>query len=162
MYHLFFSIISFTLIFASGCVTSLQTKYAWSDKVYQGPFREQDQIAILVQNKKQIVHLEKINDSAFKKSLGVVYELLPGQYQLCVGLLYLEGNYKHYSKECQNIGLLAQAGHIYEFDAVEDNHRENWRPVVRDITEVLKNPDREKEAEKIEAMMQNARKKFDN
>ena len=162
MYRLFLSIIAITFLFLSGCVTSLQTKYAWSDKVYQGPFKEQDQIAILVQNEKQIVHLEKINGSAFKKDLGVVYELLPGQYQLCVGLLYLTGNYKYYSKDCQNVGLLAQAGHIYEFDAVEDNYRKNWHPVVRDITEELKDPDREKEAKKIEAMMQNARNKFDN
>ncbi len=162
MYRLFFLIIAFMLLFLTGCVTSLQTKFAWSDKVYQGPFKEQAQIAILVQNEKQVVHLEKINGSAFKKSLGVVYELLPGEYQLCVGLLYLEGNYKHYSKECQNVELLAQAGHIYEFDAVEDNNRKIWHPVVRDITEELKNPDREKEAKKIEAMMKTARDRYDN
>ncbi len=157
MYRLFFLVITFMSLFLTGCVATLQTNFAWSDKLYQGPFKEQDQIAILVQNEKQRVHLEKINSNAFKKSLGVVYELLPGEYQLCIGLLYLKGNYKHYSKKCQNVEFLAKAGHIYEFDAVENNYQKNWHPVIRDITEDLKDPDREKEAKKIEAMMQNAR-----
>jgi hypothetical protein len=157
----FYSLIVLALLFLTGCVTSLQTKYAWSDKMYQGPFKEQDQIAILVQNEKQLAHLEKINGSQFKKDIGVVYELLPGHYQLCVGLLYIQGSYKHYSKECQNMELSAQAGHIYEFSVVEDNYRRNWHPVVRDITEELKDPSRAKEANKIEAMLQNARNKFD-
>ncbi len=160
MYRWFrYSIIVF--FFLIGCVASLQTKYAWSDKMYPGPYQQTNQIAILVQNKKQIVHLEKINGSVFKKDLGVVYELLPGHYQLCVGLLYLKGSYKHYSKECQNVELLANAGRIYEFDAVEDDDRKKWHPVVRDITEELKDPGREKEANKIEAMMLNARNKQD-
>lgn len=159
MYRLFYSIIVFALLILIGCVTSLQTKYAWSEKMYLGPFREQSQLAVLVQNEKQITHLEEINDRVIKKDIGVVYELLPGHYQLCIGLLHLKGKYKHYSKECQKVQLLAQAGHIYEFDAVEDNYIEKWYPVVRDITEELKNTDREKEAKKIESMMQNARNK---
>jgi hypothetical protein len=159
MHRLFYSIIVFVL-FLTGCATYLQTKYAWSEKMYQGPFREQNQIAVLVQNERQAAHLEEINDSVIKKDLGVVFELLPGKYRLCVGLLHIKGKYKHYSKECQNVSIAVQAGHIYEFDAVEDDNREKWYPAVRDITEELKGPDREKEAEKIEAMMQNARNKY--
>lgn len=161
MYRCFrYSVIVVMLLALNGCVNYIQTKYAWSDKMYQGPYRKPDKIAILVQNERQIVHLEKINGSVFKKDLGVVYELLPGHYQLCVGLLYLEGSYKYYSKECQDVELLAKVGHIYEFDAVEDDDLKKWHPVVRDITEKLKDPGREKEAKKIEAMMQNARNKF--
>ena len=126
--------------------------------MYPGPYKNTDQIAILVQNEKQLVHLEKMNGRVIKKELGVVFELLPGPYQLCVGLLYLEGSYKYYSKECQDVALLAKAGHIYEFDAVEDVDLKKWYPIVRDITEALKDPGREKEAKKIEAMMRNARK----
>lgn len=154
--NLFYAVV-LTLLFMIGCVNALQTRYAWSDKMYPGPYRERSRIALLVQNEAQRVHLEEINGSAAEKELGVVFELLPGRHLLCIGLTYSKANTKYYSKKCQVVELTARAGHTYEFYADEKDTA--WRPAVRDITNELGAPGMEKVAKKIEAMLLNARKR---
>ncbi len=75
-----------TLFFIAGCVSYLQTKFAYSDKMYAGPYKTRNQIVVLIQNESQKVHIEKIDGSMTETELGVVFELLPGRHILCVRL----------------------------------------------------------------------------
>lgn len=148
-------IIVLMVFFMGGCINYLQSKYARSDKIYPGQYKARDKIAVLVQNESQKVHLEKINGRSVEKKFGVIFELLPGHYSLCIRLSYDRA----YSKKCQVVEFKAQAGHTYEFYGVEDYNSGKWNPVVRDITDKLSTPDMERLAKKISAIMHNARKK---
>ncbi|WP_319522046.1 hypothetical protein [uncultured Desulfosarcina sp.] len=144
-------------LFLFGCVNNLQSKYAWSDKLYSGPYKAKERIAILVQNERQRVHLSKINGRKIKKELGVVFELLPGEYSLCLELAFIKGYTKYDSEECQSVELNAEPGHTYEFYEILGDTI--WHPGVRDITAELQNPDMEPLNRKINSMLSNARSK---
>ena len=159
MYKLTGYSIVLLLILLSGCVASLQTKYAWSDKLYTGPYKLKNEISILIQNEKQRVHLTKINGRTIKKELGVVFELLPGKYSLCLELAFIKGYTKYDSKKCQTVELIAKAGHTYEFYEILGT--EVWYPGVRDITVKLQDPEMKRLNNKINSMLSNARSKHD-
>jgi hypothetical protein len=159
MYRIRYFTVVLVLIMVTGCVSYIQTKYAGSDKMYSGPFKTRDQIAVLVQNEAQRVHLEEINGSKVEKKFGVVFELIPGKHLLCIGLSYSQANTKYYSEKCQMVEFTFQAGHTYEFYEVEEKQGDKWHPAVRDITAELKEPGMQRVAEKIDAMLFNARNK---
>lgn len=147
------------LVLSAGCVNYLQTKFAYSDKMYEGPYQTRDQIAILVQSESEKVHLQMVNGTDIHKELGVIFEFLPGQYSLCISLAYLYAGKSYHSETCQVVEVMFQAGHTYEFYGVEENNLDTWHPAVRDITDDLKKPENEGLAKKIDSMFHNAREK---
>lgn len=127
--------------------------------MYEGAFKTRDQIALLVQDEYQKVHLEKMNGEEIRNDMGIVYELMPGHYSFCFRLVYSKADTLYSSKTCQTIELTVLAGHTYEFYAAEEHSTESWIPLVRDITEDLRTPEMKTKAEKIDALVRNAREK---
>ncbi len=144
-----------------GCVDALQSKFAYSDKIYEGPFRDRSQIALLVQHEDQRAHVVEIDGVRLKEKLGVIFELLPGSHDIGLSYVKIKGNTIYRSKFDQYVRFNTLAGHTYEFDGtlMKGLPVEKWSPSIHDITKALERPERAKFKAKIDNILLNARAK---
>ncbi len=154
------SVAVFTFMCA-GCwkiVESIQSSALSTDKMYQGPLKPRDEIAVMVKDESQDTYVIEFDGRKDQETfLGIVYEMLPGPHVLCVTLYQSTGYTKTTSEGCVELEFIAESGHTYELYAVEHTHKNKWYPAVWDITDELKCAQKKSVAEKIESMLANSR-----
>jgi len=116
-------------LLASGCATS-------GARFYPGTPLQTNQVSVLVVRPDTGVYLAHIGDKVVVlQSLGGsldILEVLPGEYELCIGFRSSSTYGTTSSTGCSSITLDAELGHVYYVYPEFPEHG-SWKPVVADF-----------------------------
>ena len=126
-FSIFVIILLAAVMLLAGCAAS-------GTRFYEGTPRQANEIAVFILHRHCYLSQVTENGANPQKILQMsfIYELLPGNYTLCVGYQYRGDYSSSSSKGCYDLRLDANPGHVYyiypSFPA-----RNQWKPLAVDF-----------------------------